>query len=1090
MTASGEQQISERSADTGSPPQREHQLVCVVRTALILLLAFLLASFPARNSDVWMHLATGRALVQGNYHFGAHPFALTTEDDHWVNHAWLYHLLAFSVYQSLGEAGLVVSKALLVVLVCGLLMHVAWRRTNRWLAALCVILAVLALGPYLVLRPVIVSYLFLAATVWWLERRGFGVKGKVGSWLPLLLMFILWANLDEWFLLGPLTVFLYWIGEVLEAQSPHPRPLSPLGAKGEVARTPLLPAANGVGNVQSQPGRLRAAGLLCAAGLVICLMNPHHIRTFTLPAVLAPADAGELSDDPPGWDASPFGTTYFQLGLSISPAGLAYYLLVLLGVLSFTASFLTSGRSASGHEECAGWSRFLAWLALFALSAYTSAMIPFFAVAAAPITALNLQQAVDRRRRTECQAASPRYARWRQALSLLVLTGLCVAAWPGWLQPFPFEPRRWAIETDPALEKTAFEITRWREVGQIGDEARGFNLSPAMASYLAWFAPQEKGFPCPARGLGYFPAHVQRKFLAVRRALTDERPRAQGDEVHADWRAILQKAGISHINVHDSNERKLTAALRNLLASPAEWQLAHVEGRAAIFAWRAAASRHEAGAFAVPALELDDLAFRPAAELTSATRHPEPRSWWDAFWKPRRQADVHRDLALVYRAHFEALGPVYRERHRLLWETGLAAGLIGTFADGFAIGSPAIGHYLPLLQISRQPLPAQLEQQPDPFRRLAYRLMADFVTRRDDGPVGSLHMMVRATRRALQADPDDALTHWLLGDGYLRLMRNSSERAAASSFPLLNTLRKVQAIIALKNAVLLKPDLIAAHERLAALYQDMTFLDLALPHLQDQLKYSRAAGPRAGETEGQLAERLRTLEENVERLGKRVRELLNLHEIQAFEQDVFSRARIAQNIGLPGKALEILLNSQYEAFGRDGALMELQLFLYTGRASEVRAWMEPTQEAVLGSFHYRWLQAQWAAAVGDYAQADHDLQRLTVTGVDVPHFNLKNAPQRPVIALFIGQSVLDAAQPLSHWQESRDSMLKRVESLATHLRQQAEVAALRGLLAMEAGDVAAAQRLFRGSLALWSSPSSPALLCRHYLHLIRERGHP
>src|SRR5438067_13778945 len=53
---------------------------------LVLLFAFLLASFPIRNSDVWMHLAAGRLLAQGQYEFGKDPFAYTTENVYWANH--------------------------------------------------------------------------------------------------------------------------------------------------------------------------------------------------------------------------------------------------------------------------------------------------------------------------------------------------------------------------------------------------------------------------------------------------------------------------------------------------------------------------------------------------------------------------------------------------------------------------------------------------------------------------------------------------------------------------------------------------------------------------------------------------------------------------------------------------------------------------------------------------------------------------------------------------------------------------------------------------------------------------------------------
>src|SRR5262249_39028932 len=58
--------------------------------ATVFVLAFLLASFAARNADLWLHLASGRAILNGTYKLGEDPFAYTTEGVQWVNHSWLY----------------------------------------------------------------------------------------------------------------------------------------------------------------------------------------------------------------------------------------------------------------------------------------------------------------------------------------------------------------------------------------------------------------------------------------------------------------------------------------------------------------------------------------------------------------------------------------------------------------------------------------------------------------------------------------------------------------------------------------------------------------------------------------------------------------------------------------------------------------------------------------------------------------------------------------------------------------------------------------------------------------------------------------
>ena len=50
--------------------------------AVAIVLAFLIASFAARNSDVWLHLATGQRLLTGEYRPGTDPFSYTGSEPH------------------------------------------------------------------------------------------------------------------------------------------------------------------------------------------------------------------------------------------------------------------------------------------------------------------------------------------------------------------------------------------------------------------------------------------------------------------------------------------------------------------------------------------------------------------------------------------------------------------------------------------------------------------------------------------------------------------------------------------------------------------------------------------------------------------------------------------------------------------------------------------------------------------------------------------------------------------------------------------------------------------------------------------------
>src|SRR5262245_49583382 len=65
-----------------------------VLTLLVLLFAFLLGSFPARNADAWMHLAAGRRLAQGEFAFGPDARAASELSG---SSSWLYDLVSYGL---------------------------------------------------------------------------------------------------------------------------------------------------------------------------------------------------------------------------------------------------------------------------------------------------------------------------------------------------------------------------------------------------------------------------------------------------------------------------------------------------------------------------------------------------------------------------------------------------------------------------------------------------------------------------------------------------------------------------------------------------------------------------------------------------------------------------------------------------------------------------------------------------------------------------------------------------------------------------------------------------------------------------------
>jgi hypothetical protein len=1032
-------------------------------TALLGALALVLASAPARNTDVWMHLATGRALWAGEAGPTVDPFAYTTAGIPWTNPCWLYDLAAYGVYTTLGSAGLVAVKAFAIVLLAVVLLAVCWRGPVRWLAVLSVAIALVAMGPYLELRPIGVSYLLLGFTLYWLVRVGrraeqappLSVARAFLRYLPLLLLFAVWANLDRWFVLGPAVLVLWWLGALVH----H-------GIDRGWGATPSY-----------SPAHLRGLGLAALVGLVTLLASPHHVRPLTvLPALLAehasaPAEAELLVP-----------------GVGMPPASLAYCLLIGLGLfligLGLFAFFFQGARF--------WWSDGLVWSAMLALSLYDKAAIPFFAVIAGPIAGLHLQAAAARRLAANEASATPRgrATGLLQLATLLVLIAALATAWPGWLQGTAAEPRAWEVVLDPSLAEASARLARWHDAGlKVG---RGFQFSTSSADAVAWLCPQEKGFLDDRPGL--FPDDVLAEDAVVKQGLL-----GSGD---ADWRSILRARQVTHVIVYDTVDRRLMTVLQRMFAAPREWRPIYLRGRTVIFAWVAAEQAGYAGDLPqLPTVDLSARAFQPGDEQKPlVTRPPQmsnARTWADAFIRPAMVPNLGRGEALVYLAHFESQRPAYLRANQVLLESALGASAVGLAApvgDPPAALVPGCGLRCGVLEASQRPLTGAKRLAPGAIDLLTGQLIAAWLTQRDRGPPASALLAVRAARRAVQESPDDAVAYLLLGQAYLRLMRDTSERKALATAPAVARVREAQVAAALNQALRLQPELLPAHEALTAFHQESGHLDLALQHLRAQLAYVRTMAARFDTTEA-LSQRLARLEETERQLANHVNDLTLLVQSRSFQRDVVRQAQFAQDQGLPGLALDMLRRTDSATLGRSGTVLKLQLALIAGQAQDLRQELEPPSDAeqvdATETLDFCWLRAQLSAAEGAYREADDELETLTIEeGISVPEFRLSKAPLGTVVAFLVGRSVLDQAAPqLRVVSANTVSLPGDVEHLVSVFRRQADIACLRGLLAIEAGEARKAVDLFRSSLARWESSSDgAALLSRHYLALLGQQG--
>lgn len=192
MSASSTSLVGTRKSAFG---WREHPLIF----GSILLFALILASFPARTLDLWIHIAQGADIVAGKLRPGPE---------------FLFDLFAWAGTVYLGPVLMVGLKAAAVAFMASRLLGSAGGN-YPWVTAFAVGLALLAMGNRLILSPLVPSLLIFASLLcrFWAEERSSFPKP-----LSLLALFCFWPCLDSQFWVGAVAGLLLACGLLLDSK--------------------------------------------------------------------------------------------------------------------------------------------------------------------------------------------------------------------------------------------------------------------------------------------------------------------------------------------------------------------------------------------------------------------------------------------------------------------------------------------------------------------------------------------------------------------------------------------------------------------------------------------------------------------------------------------------------------------------------------------------------------------------------------------------------------------------------------------------------------------------------------------------------
>lgn len=170
------------------------------------------------SQDLGWHLKTGEWIIK-NLQIPHHDFYDSpTPENPWIDLHWGFQVFLYLIKKTGGLLGLNLFRSGLLLLIYFVLYRMVGKRNNPWITSAVFLLSSLAAQERFQMRPELLTFLFMvldmAILESWLSKKNQGPSVRAGKiiWcIPLIQ--IIWTNVEGLFMIGPVLVLVYFIGE-------------------------------------------------------------------------------------------------------------------------------------------------------------------------------------------------------------------------------------------------------------------------------------------------------------------------------------------------------------------------------------------------------------------------------------------------------------------------------------------------------------------------------------------------------------------------------------------------------------------------------------------------------------------------------------------------------------------------------------------------------------------------------------------------------------------------------------------------------------------------------------------------------------
>ncbi|MEW5895601.1 MAG: tetratricopeptide repeat protein [Candidatus Omnitrophota bacterium] len=167
------------------------------------------ANIEIKDLDLWLHIGTGRYIVENGYVPSVDFLSCTIAGKPWVNHEWLFQIIVYIIHKFSGPDGLIFMQLVVVSLTGLLLLLLGYNQKRQFFCILAFLFLSLIYQMRFTIRPDLFSLLFF---VIYMMLLSIFLKNKWSLAIAFVVQ-VLWTNMHGFFFFGPLLILIALISE-------------------------------------------------------------------------------------------------------------------------------------------------------------------------------------------------------------------------------------------------------------------------------------------------------------------------------------------------------------------------------------------------------------------------------------------------------------------------------------------------------------------------------------------------------------------------------------------------------------------------------------------------------------------------------------------------------------------------------------------------------------------------------------------------------------------------------------------------------------------------------------------------------------